>query len=529
MTAQAGDGQSLLAPYARSAAEMVSGKTAESTKSKPEKQNSDDLRRAQSLPLAEILPRHPMAAIAQGSFCPAQEDLNGPSIAGTAASENSSEAQGSTREIAAANQDGATGPDIAESVLGGGMDGGERLQIPVTISSPGVQQYQAIQNTPEGDKQGATVAAQSGNAASRLDGDSSSSPSGPQFGILLAPAAEQIPGAALSSATAMLEHMKPPAAASPETSNSEFAPPTPERSPKNDGSASAELTTSTVAQLTEAASRIVGTKTEALATPSLRSATSRSNEAVSGHGREALSEPARRTGSTATKPWQTSGDAATGEEQSRTATVDSAAVKAQAMQPPPAITTADGGDKPGITPSSMVLCAAPDSAATAEAKDAKPQAPSATPSPSPAESTAAAPALIQSARVLERMGQSEMRLGLNSGNFGAIELHTHVNQDQVGASIATSHAELRAAMMAEMPSLEHAIAQHQLKLDSFNLDSRTSAQNGGSGDAAGNQSPRGWTRPGTEVSEFNDDMAAQESSLPQAWAAPHSSGLNVHA
>lgn len=127
------------------------------------------------------------------------------------------------------------------------------------------------------------------------------------------------------------------------------------------------------------------------------------------------------------------------------------------------------------------------------------------------------------------MGQSEMRLGLNSGNFGAIELHTHVNQDQVGASIATSHAELRAAMMAEMPSLEHAIAQHQLKLDSFNLDSRTSAQNGGSGDAAGNQSPRGWTRPGTEVSEFNDDMAAQESSLPQAWAAPHSSGLNVHA
>ncbi len=529
MTAQAGDGRSLLAPYARSAAEMVSGKRAESTKSKPEKQKSDDLRRAQSLPLAEILPRHPMAAIAQGSFCPAQEDLNEASVAGTAASENSSEAQGSTREIAAANQDEATGPDIAESALGGAMDGGERLPIPVTISSPEVQQYRAIQNTPESDKQGATATAHCGKAATRLDGDASSSPSGPQFGTLLARAAEQIPGAALSSATAMLEPMKPPAAAPPETSNSEFAVPTPERSLENDGSASAGLTTSTVAQLTEAASRIVETKTEALATPSLRSATPRSNEATSGHGREALSEPARRTGSTATKPWQTSGDAATGEEQSRTATVDSAAVKAQAMQPPPAITTADGGDKPGITPGSLVLGAAPDAAATAEAKDAKPQAPSAAPSPSPAENTAAAPALIQSARVLERMGQSEMRLGLNSGNFGSIELHTHVNQDQVGASIATSHAELRAAMMAEMPSLEHAIAQHQLKLDSFNLDSRTSAQNGGSGDAAGNQSPRSWTQSGTQVSEFNDDMAAQESSLPQAWAAPHSSGLNVHA
>jgi flagellar hook-length control protein FliK len=143
----------------------------------------------------------------------------------------------------------------------------------------------------------------------------------------------------------------------------------------------------------------------------------------------------------------------------------------------------------------------------------------------------AAPVVIQSLRVLERMGRSEIRVGLNSSGFGNIELHARVNQDQVGASIATSHTELHAAMMAEMPSLEHAIAQHQLKLDSFNLDSRTGAQPNDSGAAAGNQSgtSRSWTQSGPEISEFNDDVAAQETSLPQAWTALHSSGLSVHA
>ena len=166
---------------------------------------------------------------------------------------------------------------------------------------------------------------------------------------------------------------------------------------------------------------------------------------------------------------------------------------------------------------------------TADAKDAKPQAASAAPTSTPAESVPAAPAVIQSARVLERMGQSEIRLGLNSKSFGNIELHTHVDQDRVGASIATSHTDLRAAMMAEMPSLERAMAQHQLKLDNLNLDSRTGSQNRDGGAASGDQSPRSSTQYAGEVSEFGDDAAAQDVTLPQAWTAPHSRGLNVHA
>lgn len=148
---------------------------------------------------------------------------------------------------------------------------------------------------------------------------------------------------------------------------------------------------------------------------------------------------------------------------------------------------------------------------------------------SAAESAQPAPTLIQSAQVLERMGKSEIRLGLNSSNFGSIELHTSVNQDRVGASITTSHADLRSAMIAEMPSLEHAIAQHQMRLDSLQVDSRPGAPAGESSASGGNQSgPRNRQQPAGKISESVEDSAAPEVSLPQARTALHS-GLNVHA
>lgn len=136
--------------------------------------------------------------------------------------------------------------------------------------------------------------------------------------------------------------------------------------------------------------------------------------------------------------------------------------------------------------------------------------------------------MVQSARLLERMGQTEMRVGVNTASFGTVELHATVNQDQVGASIATSHLELHAAMMAEMPSLQRAMEQHHLRLDTFDLDARAGSQGGGS--ATGNQSQ---SRPGAQAdfrfSAGRDAAERMESLYPAGATAPYSSGLNVHA
>jgi flagellar hook-length control protein FliK len=144
------------------------------------------------------------------------------------------------------------------------------------------------------------------------------------------------------------------------------------------------------------------------------------------------------------------------------------------------------------------------------------------------ENTAPSPIVVQSARVLERMGQTEMRVGVNTASFGNVELHATVNQDQVGASVATSHLELHAALLAEMPSLQRAMEQHHLRLDSLELNARAGSQD--SGGSAGHQ-PR--SQPGAQsgfrFSQVGEPVGAPDSPSPPGWIAPHSAGLNVHA
>lgn len=141
------------------------------------------------------------------------------------------------------------------------------------------------------------------------------------------------------------------------------------------------------------------------------------------------------------------------------------------------------------------------------------------------------PVAVQSARVLERMGQTEMRVGMNTADFGNVELRASVSQDRVGASVTTAHLDLRAALMAEMPSLEHSMEQHQLRLDHLDLG----ANGGGNqrGTLAQQQQPRsqsgaeaGFT---TTSSPSSDAVLSPEGPAPSSWSAPYSSGLNVHA
>jgi hypothetical protein len=126
------------------------------------------------------------------------------------------------------------------------------------------------------------------------------------------------------------------------------------------------------------------------------------------------------------------------------------------------------------------------------------------------------------------MGQIEMRVGVNTASFGNVELHATVNQEQIGASIATSHMELHAALMAEMPSLQRAMEQHHLRLDSLELNARAGSEDRGGSNGNPSQSPAG-AQSGFRFSGGGEPVQPPDSSSPPGWIAPHSSGLNVHA
>jgi hypothetical protein len=131
---------------------------------------------------------------------------------------------------------------------------------------------------------------------------------------------------------------------------------------------------------------------------------------------------------------------------------------------------------------------------------------------------------LQSGRILERMGQSEMHVGVRTADFGTIEVHASLNQDRVGASVATTHPDLRTAMEAELPSLQQAIARHQLHLDTFDVASHGGGQSGGN---SSDSRSRSYTN-GQNGSLLQPGEPGTAAPTPtSAWVSPHASRLSV--
>jgi hypothetical protein len=66
----------------------------------------------------------------------------------------------------------------------------------------------------------------------------------------------------------------------------------------------------------------------------------------------------------------------------------------------------------------------------------------------------AAAAGINSARLIQTMSESEMRVGMHSAEFGDISIRTSVSQQQLTAQISVDHSELGSAISAHLPSLQ---------------------------------------------------------------------------
>ena len=66
----------------------------------------------------------------------------------------------------------------------------------------------------------------------------------------------------------------------------------------------------------------------------------------------------------------------------------------------------------------------------------------------------AAAAGISTARLIQSMSESEMRIGMHSAEFGDISIRTSVSQQQLMAQISVDHSELGNAISAHLPSLE---------------------------------------------------------------------------
>lgn len=125
-------------------------------------------------------------------------------------------------------------------------------------------------------------------------------------------------------------------------------------------------------------------------------------------------------------------------------------------------------------PPLQAVAAGPDQGAPhADQRNASPEsARSSAPLPDPDGAAAPLPGAspsINSAQLTTASNHAEMKIALQADQLGAIELHARVSGEQVGAAILVEKREAHAALAVELPSLQQALSEKQLRVNEIAL------------------------------------------------------------
>jgi flagellar hook-length control protein FliK len=131
--------------------------------------------------------------------------------------------------------------------------------------------------------------------------------------------------------------------------------------------------------------------------------------------------------------------------------------------------------------------------------------------------------LLHSARLVERMGQTELRVGIQTGEFGNVDIRTSMVRNQVTAQISVERAELGKVLAAELPSLQNRLSEHRLPMANITLQNQSS----GGSEGFGQGSRQSQTMPQTVTAQGSEgELAPVVMGL--ADASISSERLDVH-
>ncbi len=87
---------------------------------------------------------------------------------------------------------------------------------------------------------------------------------------------------------------------------------------------------------------------------------------------------------------------------------------------------------------------------------------------------------INSAKLIQTMGQTEMRVGLHTSDFGDISIRTSVSQQQMQAQISVDHSELSQAIAAHISSVQTKLGDEHGIQASIQIDNQGSSHSSNS-------------------------------------------------
>jgi hypothetical protein len=87
--------------------------------------------------------------------------------------------------------------------------------------------------------------------------------------------------------------------------------------------------------------------------------------------------------------------------------------------------------------------------------------------------------VINSSKLIEKLGESEIRIGLQTHDFGPVEIKTLLQNQELHAHISVEHTALRDALAADLPALQKSFEQQRIAVHSLNIQDHSTAWNGG--------------------------------------------------
>ena len=131
---------------------------------------------------------------------------------------------------------------------------------------------------------------------------------------------------------------------------------------------------------------------------------------------------------------------------------------------------------------------------------------------------------VQAAQLLNRAGQSEMRIGLNTTAFGSVEVRTTVRTSDVGLVIGSEKGDLHTLLANELPAVANTLQQQNLRLNSVNFTQGFAFSNNPSG--GGNPQQQRTFSPTPMPADSNSAEGPSEDYSDTSQSAAWSGGSN---
>ncbi len=128
---------------------------------------------------------------------------------------------------------------------------------------------------------------------------------------------------------------------------------------------------------------------------------------------------------------------------------------------------------------------------------------------------------VNAAQLTNAASESEMRIAMQTDKLGTIELHARVSGGEVGAAIFVEKRDAHAALAVELPALQQALSEKQLRVGQVVLTQGSLSAT--AGDTGGNsqQNQRSGAQAAQSASFWNEARSLSTA----AWFVPEQTGI----